>query len=77
MANMLEVVAPKNNAGNISKMHGKASFLRGDIDKAVSQLTAFVNSGGNISDIDDVSEEVFEKVKANSKTAEQIYSANE
>ena len=77
LADMLQNVAPQNNAGNISKLHGRASYLRGDMDKAVSQFTSFVNSGGNIEDINDISEEIFKKVKANSKTAEQVYSDNE
>ena len=77
MANMLQNVSPKNNASNIQKMHGRASYLRGDVDKAVSQFSSFVSSGGNINDLTDLPEEVLNKVKANVKTAEQVYSANE
>ena len=77
MANMLQNVAPKDNAKNIHSMHGRASYLRGDIDNAVSQFTSFVSSGGDISDINDLPEDIVNRVKANAKTAEQVYSANE
>ena len=58
-------------------MHGRASYLRGDIDNAISQFTSFVSSGGDISDINDLPEDIVNRVKANAKTAEQVYSANE